>query len=44
MEIDPAYHGQTDHAMDINKKETTNAFLKHLDLLQPDQALDKSVI
>ena len=40
---DSAYHRQTEHAGDIKRKETTNAFAKHLEVFHPDRAGDKSV-
>ena len=40
---DSAYHRQTEHARDIMRKETSNAFAKHLEAFHPDKAGDKSV-
>ena len=40
---DSTYHRQTEHAGDIKRKETSNAFAKHLEVFHPDRADDKSV-
>ena len=40
---DSAYHRQTEHDRDVKRRDTANAFAKHIEMFHPDKAGDKSI-